>query len=118
MQLSELYGWEVEDDEHNVVRQYNEDGSENPSTLIPVDKVVRASIIPRIEGLVRHDVLLDWEKGHKFVKRFGRGFIKQKEDGLKLTEYLQVIITTNYRLYVFSTTGQSLVTDKDFEVYI
>jgi len=119
MEISEFYQWEIETDDHEVIRQYNDDGTENPSTMIPADRVVRASILPRIpEGRPRHDVLLDLSKGEKFVKRFGRGIMKNSNGGgYKLAEYLQCIQTTYYRLWVFSMTGQSLVTNPDFEVY-
>jgi hypothetical protein len=116
MEISELYQWEVETPE-KVIRQYNDDGTENPSTMIPVDEVVRASIISR-NGGPRHDLLIDREKGERFIKRFGRGFIKNTKDGFHLAEYVHCIITTHYRLWVFSTTGQGLVTNPEFEVYL
>lgn len=118
MEISEFYQWEVETLEHKVLRQYNEDGTENPSTLIPVDKVVRVSILPRIpEGRPRHDVLIDHNKGEKFIRRFGRGIIKNN-DGFNLVEYIHCVETNRYRLWVFSLTGRSLITNPQFEVYI
>ncbi len=120
MNLSELYQWEVETTDHQIIRQYNDDGSENPSTLIPIEEVVRASLLPRIpEGRPRHDVLIDRNKGEKFVKRFGRGIMKnQNGNGYSLFEYLHCIQTSHYRFWVFSNTGQSLVTNPGFEVYL
>ncbi len=120
MDLSELYQWEIETSDHKVIRQYNDDGTENPSTMIPVNDVVRASILPRLSaGRPRHDILLDLSKGERFVKRFGRGIMKNANgQGYKLAEYLQCIVTNKYRLWVFSMTGQSLVTNPEFEVYL
>jgi hypothetical protein len=112
-----LYQWEMELADHRIIRQYNEDGSENPSTMIPVDEVVRASILPRVGLLPRHDILLDRERGERFVRRFGRGIMKDSGEGFKQAEYLQVIVTTHYRLWVFSSTGNSLVANPDLEVY-
>jgi len=116
MKLSELYEWEVETSDR-VIRQYNDDGTENPSTMISVDEVVRASIISR-NGRPRHDVLLDRAKGERFIKRFGRGIMKNVSGKFIMAEYLQCIQTTHYRLWVFSTTGQSLVTNPELEVYL
>src|SRR4030042_2988305 len=119
MDLKEVYQWEVETADHTVTRQYNEDGSENPSSLIPAGDVVRASLLPRVpEGRPRHDILLDPSKGEKFIRRFGRGIMKNKGEGYVLAEYLQCVVTSHYRLWVFSMTGQSLVTNPEFEVYI
>lgn len=119
MKISEIYQWEIETVDHQVLRQYNDDGSENPSTLIPVNDVVRASIIPRTpNSRPRHDALIDRENGGRFIRRFGRGIMKDKGDGYNLAEYLQCIVTTHYRMWVFSTTGQALVTSPEFEVYL
>src|SRR4030042_2896558 len=101
--LNELYQWEVEHLGERVVRQYNEDGSENPSTMIVPSEVVRASILPRVPGLPRHDVVLDPSKDQRFVRRFGRGIMKDRGNGHKLVEYLHCIQTTHYRFWVFSS---------------
>lgn len=119
--MKDWYQWEVETLDHTVIRQYNDDGSENPSTMIPVDLVVRASILPRAGGLgmflPRHDVLVDFDKGERFVRRFGRGILKDKGQGYKQAEYLHCIETTNYKLWVFSSTGASIVANPKLEVY-
>jgi hypothetical protein len=117
MRIEELYQWEVETASGDTIRQYNEDGSENPSTLIPVDEVVRASILSRY-GVRRHDILLDLSRGERFIRRFGRAIMKDRGEGHKMEEYLQCIVTNHYRLWVFSSTGQSLVTNPEYEVYI
>ena len=117
MKLSDLYQWEVETADHQVIRQYNGDGTENPSTLIPADQVVRASILSRA-GAARHDILLDHSKGDRFIRRFGRGIMKNVDGRYTLAEYLHCIQTIRYRLWVYSSTGQSLVTDSEFELYL
>ena len=114
---SNLYQWQVELTDHRVISQYNEDGSENPSSMIPPEEVVRASILPRVAGMPRHDVLVDAGRGEKFVRRFGRGIMKDDGNGFKIAEYLHVIVTTNYRLWVFSSTGACIVANPDLQVY-
>lgn len=121
MQISELYQWEIETDDNQIIRQYDNDnnGIETPSTVIPCDKVVRVSILPRIiNGYPRHDVLIDISKGEKFIKRFGRGFMKKISKRYELFEYIHCVEISHYRLWVFSSTGQSLVSNKDFDLYI
>jgi hypothetical protein len=115
--VSESYAWEVELVDHRVLRQYEEDGRENPSTTIPPGEVVRASIVPRTPLRPRHDVLLDHAKGERFVRRFGRGLMRDSGEGVKLAEYLQCVVTTHYRLWVFSSSGRALVSPPDFELY-
>jgi len=117
MSLNALYAWEVEHADHSSIRQYNDDGSENPSTMIRAEEVVRASILPRVAGMPRHDVLVDAGRGEKFVRRFGRGIMKDDGNGFKIAEYLHVIVTTNYRLWVFSSTGACIVANPDLQVY-
>jgi hypothetical protein len=117
MTLNEFYGWEVEHADHSVIRQYNPDGTENPSTMIRADEVVRASILPRASGMPRHDILLDHGRGERFVRRFGRGILKDHGEGVRLTEYVHCLVTTHYRLWVLSSTGQSIVANPGLEVY-
>ena len=94
MKLSEFYGWEVEHVGGNTVRQYEEDGTENPSTLIRPAEVVRASLLPRLPLYQRHDVFLDPEREQRFVRRFGRGIDKKTETNLDaiLTLYKYVVV--------------------------
>jgi hypothetical protein len=81
--LKECYQWEAEHVGGRTVRQYNDDGSENPSTLIVPEKVVRASILPRVPGLPRHDVGLDPDRKQRFVRRFARSFEKRCETNVE-----------------------------------
>ena len=116
--IPERYQWEAEHIGGETVRQYNGSGEENPSSLIRPPEVVRFSIVPRVPGLPRHDILLDRNKGELFVRRFGRGFMKNTPTGVKHFEYLQCVVTNRYRVYVCSTSGQVMVTNADFEVYL
>jgi hypothetical protein len=118
MTLSELYQWEVEHADHSIVRQYNDGGTENPSTLVRAAEVVRASILSRVPGLPRHDIGLDPAGDQRFVRRFGRGIMKDAGNGFKMAEYIHCIHTTHYRLWVLSSTGQSLVTNPGYELYV
>ena len=81
--LKEFYQWEVEHVGGRTIRQYNDDGTENPSTMIVPTKVVRASILPRTVGLPRHDVGLDPDRHQRFVRRFGRAFEKRCETNIE-----------------------------------
>ena len=113
-----IYMWEVQIANGAVFRRWNEDGTENSfrkSVTVP-DDVVRVSMIPRIPVLPQHDVLLDIRKGERFIKWFGRGFQKQSA-GFNLVEYVNCIVTNKYRLWVYSS-GKTLVTRRDFELYI
>jgi len=115
--MRDAYGWEVELTDHRVICQYNPDGSENPSSMIPPEEVVRASVVPRVGGLPPLHILLDRARGERFVHRFGRGIMKDRGDGTKLVEYLHCIVTTHYRLWIFSSSGQALVTNPEYELY-
>jgi len=118
MRPSDTYYWEMETKDGKVVRQYDENGKEQSwKKLVNPDDVVRVSLIPRLSVLPRHDVVIDRSAGEKFIKRFGRGFIKQAEDGLKLREYVNCIMTNRYRFWVFSD-GRCLITKNDYEVYV
>ena len=121
MKISELYQWEIETADGTVRQQYADDGAEYPWKDIPAGDIIRASIVSR-DGLQRHDCVLNRDLGEQFVRRFGRGFIRVVPGGDSeshgVSEYAHCIVTTNYRLYVLSTTGQAIITHKDFELYL
>lgn len=116
--IQENYIWEVHTIEDVVYNQYLESGQEVSFSIVPLDKVCRISLIPRIPYLQRHDCILDYSKGDRIVNRFGRGIMQHTGQAFTVVEYLQCIQTNNYRLWVFSSTGRCLVTHKDFELYI
>lgn len=116
MKINDLYYWEVELSNGTVYRQWGEDGNECSWKNVKTPEfIVRASLIPKVKSQPRHDVMIDLAVGEKFVKRFGRGFIKQTAEGFKLKNYLNCIVTNRYRLWVFPD-GQTLITRPDYEV--
>jgi hypothetical protein len=118
MNLVDLYYWELELSTGEVHRQYDKNGHVYSwKDIEKLDLVVRASMIPKLNGLPRHDVFIDISKGEKFIKKFGRGFIKQGNDGFKLRQYLHCIETNKYRLWVFPD-GKTLTTRPDYEVML
>lgn len=112
-----VYQWEIETSDGLVVRQYDENGNECTWKTIDTDKVARVSLIPSLPVLPRHDIFIDAAKGEKFIRRFGRGFIKNTETGYQVKEYMNCIVTNKYRLYVFSD-GRSMITNPEQEVYV
>jgi hypothetical protein len=82
---------------------------------------VRLKLLPQVEGLPLHAVA-----GVPMVRRFCRGFLTagvsstgeagQVDGGY--TEYLHCIVCSTFRLYVFSTNGQAVVTPPELELYI
>lgn len=116
MRPSSVYRYEMETVDGSVLKQFNDDGSENTWKSLDPDKIVRVTFTPTIGVLPTHNVLIDVSKGERFIKRFGRAFLKQKI-GFNMAEYINCIETNNYRFWVFST-GSCLITRKDYEVYI
>ena len=110
-----IYHWEMETSDGLVLKQYV-NGKENTWKTLDTDKVVRVSFIPAIDILPRHDVFIDHSKGEKFIRRFGRGFQKARWQ-FRLGEYINCCVTNRYRFWVFSS-GKTLITHKDYEVYI
>ena len=116
--INDLYYWEVELSTGEIFSQWDKNGNEcSWKNVKKRDLIVRASLIPKILTLPRHDVFIDISKGERFVKRFGRGFIESGMGGYKLKHYLNCIVTNKYRLWVFSD-GRTLTTRPDYEVYI
>jgi hypothetical protein len=111
------YAWQAETTGGDVLDQYNSDGTEYTWKSLNPDEIVRFSFIPALPLLPRHDVLIDHADGERFVKRFGRGFIRQGPDGFKLREYLNCCMTNRYRMYVFSG-GRCTCTRPDYEMYL
>ena len=110
------YSWEIETTEGGIRKQYEEDGKENTWKDLPLEKIIRLSFIPSIPLLPQHDVIINHEKGQRFIRRFGRGFLKQKIN-FNLAEYVNCCVTNHFRVYVLSS-GRCLVTDPDYELYL
>ena len=93
MKVNDLYYWQVELSDGTIYSQWSPDGKEHSwKDVQQRDKIVRASLIPKITALPRHDCIIDINNGHRFVKRFGRGFLKMRE-GFDLKRYLNCIVT-------------------------
>ena len=117
MKVSDLYYWELELSTGEVYSQWSENSNErNWKNIEKLELVVRASVIPKIDVLPRHDCFIDIGKGEKFVKRFGRGFLKQSEK-FELRQYLNCIVTNRYRLWVFPD-GRTMITPPEQEIYL
>lgn len=116
MKPNMIYSWEMQTKDGNVLKQYEKDGKENTWKTLDPDQVVRISFIPAIKALPQHDIFIDHSKGEKFVRRFGRGFIKARWQ-FQLGEYVNCIVTNRYRFWVFSS-GRVMITNVDHEVYI
>lgn len=117
MKVNDLYYWELELSTGEVYSQWNISGNETKwRDVKKLELIIRASLIPKIPILPRHDCFIDIEKGERFVRRFGRGFLKQT-DNFELKQYLNCIVTNNYRLWVFPD-GRTMITPADKEVYL
>lgn len=118
MKPNSIYAWEVETEGGFILSQFNKDGQENSWKVVDPEAVIRISFVPRMSNfpVPRHDILIDRANGERFIRRFGRGFIKQSA-GFELSEYINCCVTNNYRLYVFSS-GRTLITRPDYEVYL
>ena len=115
MKVNDLYYWQLELSDGTIYSQWSADGQEQKwKDVQNLDKVVRASLIPKIKLLPRHDCFIDIAKGHRFIRRFGRGFLKMSE-GFELKRYINCIVTNKYRLWVFPD-GRTMITPPDKEV--
>lgn len=117
MEPNKHYAWEIQLMDGTVRKQYAEDGSEQTWKTLPLERVVRVSFVPQVPLLPLHHVMIDITAGERFEKRFGRGFMKQGSDGIKLREYINCCVTNRYRAWVFSS-GQTIVTRPDYELYL
>ena len=103
MNLSETYSIEIELKDGTVLK--------DPDDFNP-DEVVRVSFIPNIPIFQRHDIIFS---GFKFIKKFGRNFLKLSK-GQK--EYIYCVVTDKFRFYLRCSSGQTIITDKDYEMYL
>lgn len=118
MKLSALYTWQVEINDGTVISQYDENRIEQSLKHVNSDMIVRISYIPAIGLLPQHNIVIDKTIGEKFIRRFQRGFIKQQPNGFKLAEYLHCCVTNRYRVYIFSSNGSTLITHRDYDLYV
>ena len=59
---NEVYVWEMETDDGQVLNQYDKTGEEQNWQTLQLAKIVRVSFIPRIPLLLRNDCLIDIDK--------------------------------------------------------
>lgn len=116
MEPSKHYAWEMQLMDGTVRKQY-EGGAEQTWKTLPLDQVVRVSFVPQVPLLPLHHIMIDITAAEQFVKRFGRGFMKQGKDGFKLWEYVNCCVTNHHRTWVFSG-GGVIVTRSDYELYL
>ncbi len=103
MSLQDVYTYEIELADGTIITD---------SSDFDKDSVVRVSYIPSISLFPRHDLIFS---DFKFVKRFARNFIKLSK-GQK--EYIHCIVTDKFRFYLKCSSGQCLITDKDYDLYL
>ena len=99
--VKNTYNWEIELRDGTVITDHNDFKRED---------VVRASFIPTIGLLPRHDIIFE---GFKFRKRFCRAFMGWNS---AVREYLHIIITNSFRLHIKSSNGQCIITPRDYEM--
>ncbi len=116
LKANATYTWEMESINGIVLPQYEKDGTENKWTRINPDAVVRISYIPAIPVLPRHDIFIDHSKGEKFIRRYGRGFLRARNK-FELKEYIYCVVTNRYKFNLFHN-GRVLITNNEYEVYL
>jgi hypothetical protein len=117
MNPNQIYSWEMETVDGQILKQYEPDGKENTWKSLDPEKIVRVTFTPVISILPEHTVSINHAAGEKFIKRFARGFQKDKGQGFHLAEYINCVVTNRYRVWVFST-GRVIITDPNYELYI
>ena len=105
MNINKHYEWEIGLTDGQVIK--------NKRLGFDPKSVNRVTLIPRKANLPFHE----FKFKDNFIKMFGRGFLKQKL-GFQLSEYLHCVVTDSYKIWVHSTTGGTLITDTDEEVYL
>jgi len=105
MRRSDLYTWEVEKSDGEIIRT---------GKISEPEKVVRCSFVPALPILPKHDIIINPAIGERFIKRFSRGFLKAK-DGFNMSEYLNCCQTNRYRFWLYSS-GRGMITSPEGEV--
>lgn len=101
--IKDNYTWEIQLKNDVIITKGNN---------FNINDVVRVSFIPQRILLPRHDLVIS---DFKFKKRFCRGIMNWSS---VLKEYLHCVVTDNFRFYLMSSNGQSLITDSNYELYI
>lgn len=114
MGMADSYSWLIQTSDGKVIKKRERDGSLNKWRDIDRDKIIRFSFQPQLPLLPKHEIFIDIHNGNKFIKYFGRGFLKQKNN-FKLTNYIFCVVTKQFRVYV-THMGELMVTPKDYEI--
>ena len=116
MKPNTVYSWEMETADGEILSQY-ENGKENTWKSLDIDKIVRVSLIPSINLLPRHELLIDIAQGDRFVRRFGKGFIKSGPGGFSLKYYMNCVVTNRFRFCVIND-GRAICTHRDHDIFL
>jgi len=103
MALQNVYDFEVELKDGTVLKNSNK---YNP------DDVIRISFLPKLPLFQRHDIIFS---GFKLVRSFGRNFLKL---GKGQKEYVYCVVTDKFRFYLRCSSGQTIITDKNYDLYL
>lgn len=102
--IEDLYSVEIELKDGRIVDERERDIK---------DKVARITYRPKSKILPSHTIV--FSRNYKFIKRFSRTFMKQR---VGVVERIHCVVTNKFRMYLFSSCGKTIITDKDYELYL
>ena len=76
-----------------------------------LDEAKEIAFYPTDAGLPKHVLT-----GVRMKRRFARGFMRGLGGGMR--EYVHCVVCEGFRFWLFSTSGETLITDEDSELYI
>ena len=100
-QLPDWYNWQATRPDGSLLTEGGDLSGCVMVSLIPHERVL----------LPRHDFT-----GLRFIRRFGRGFLRGMGGGMK--EYLHCVVTDSCRIYLKSSNGSIVITPTDYELYL
>lgn len=115
MEKGDAYHWEITTRDGSVMAQYSDDGCRNKWQDIERDAVTMILLRSTLAHLPDHVVFIDRDAGNRFLRYFGRGFLKNRGSGYKLVEYAFCIVTKAFRVYVLSD-GRMILTPASYEL--
>lgn len=114
-QPNECYTWVLKLADGSQFPQFM-DGVQRSAREVQADEVVEVAFLPNVGGLRGHVVRIDREGGDRFVRLFGRGFLKQSE-GFQLSGYAFCVETARFRAWV-TWAGTVVVMGPSEELYL
>lgn len=102
-QMKDIYKWEIELSDGTIITE---------GINYKPGYVVRISFVSSISILPRHDIFFT---DFKFEKRFTRSFMGWNSI---VKEQLHCVITDKFRFYLFSSSGRTIITERDYELYL